>query len=235
MRAADRSHQARSGSPHQPYRGPVLEAADVERALTLGHESRGFEVKGPGRSDDKHLLAKTARAALSMGNLRDGGYIVIGIEDLRQAEMLPGLNDDQVTSWLAYDDVAARIGEYGDPPVRFDVKAVVLANGTKVVVLQVHEFADVPHLCARGYQPPGDRTHVLRKGALYVRSRKTPGTSEAASALEMREVLDLAVEKELRRYVSAIRNAGLLPHAAPSASAPDSDALYEAERAKGWS
>jgi hypothetical protein len=53
---------------------PVLSSGEIEQVLSLGHEIRGFELKAPGPSTvDRHLLAKVARAALSLGNLRDAG------------------------------------------------------------------------------------------------------------------------------------------------------------------
>jgi predicted HTH transcriptional regulator len=180
----------------------VFTTEEVETALRTGYEGRGFELKGAGASDDKHFLAKVARAALSMGNLRDGGHVVIGIDDTKSQEMLPGLDDQQLASWLAYDDVSARLAVYSDPPLRFDLAQVDLSTGARVVVVRVHEFDDIPHLCARNYPD------VLRKGALYVRSRKMPETAEVASSVEMREILDLAAEKRLRAYIEAAERAG---------------------------
>lgn len=180
----------------------MLTTEELEDALSLGYEGRGFEFKGPGDCGDKYFLAKVARAALSMGNLRDGGYVVIGIDDSSPERMLPGLNDDQLNSWLAYDDVAARLSAYCDPPVQLDIASFTFSSGASVIVLQVHEFGDIPHLCAREYPD------VLRRGALYVRSRKLPETSEVASSVEMREVLDLAAEKRLRAFVEMAERAG---------------------------
>jgi hypothetical protein len=51
----------------------VLAGDAVEQLLLLGHESRSFEVKGPGELKDKAFCAKVARAAMAMANLRDGG------------------------------------------------------------------------------------------------------------------------------------------------------------------
>jgi hypothetical protein len=59
----------------------VLSANEIDEILRGGYELRGFELKGPGGRNDPHLLRKVVRAALSMGNLRDGGHIVIGIDD----------------------------------------------------------------------------------------------------------------------------------------------------------
>ena len=79
-----------------------------------------------------------------MGNLRDGGYVVIGIDDAAPQEMLPGLDDEELASWQAYDDVSARLAVYCDPPLRFEMAQFELASSAEVVVLQVHEFSDIP-------------------------------------------------------------------------------------------
>lgn len=110
-----------------------------------------------------------------MGNLRDGGYVVIGIDDDRSREMLPGLSDEELAMWLVYDEVSEKLALYCDPPVSFDLAERTVRTGARVVVIHVHEFADIPHLCARDYE------RVLRRGAPYVRSRKKPETADQAS------------------------------------------------------
>jgi len=116
---------------------------------------------------------KVVRAAIGMGNLRDGGHVIIGIEDKKPQAMLPGLSADDLASWT-YDDVARKMAEYVDPPLRFDLDLRTLSSGAIVVVIEVFEFSDLPHLCAKG------DGKILRKGALYVRPRKVPETSEVA-------------------------------------------------------
>lgn len=201
----------------------MLGPEEIEVALSAGYELRHLELKGPGYRSDTHLFAKVTRAALGMGNLRDGGQVIIGIADDDPAAMLPGLQRDQLESWLAYDDVARKFAEYADPPLRFDVADILLSSGASVAVVSVSEFADSPHLCARAYES------VLRKGALYVRPRKVPETSEVASLVEMRDVIQLATEKALRAYVATAERAGLTVSGGPS-----DEARYEQERARGW-
>lgn len=173
---------------------------------------------------DAHLFAKVARAALSMGNLRDGGHVVIGIDDADPATMAPGLSDPELDSWTAYDDVSRKLAEYAAPPLSFEVAVRQLRSGSRVVVIQVEEFADIPHLCAKDYPK------VLRNGALYVRPRKVPETAEVAGIVEMREVLDIATEKALRAYVGTAHRAGI---DLGGKRLSDAD-LYEAERKAGW-
>jgi hypothetical protein len=94
----------------------MLTAAEIEEVLRVGYEQRHLELKGPGRWDDTQLMAKVIRTALSLGNLRDGGHIVIGINGKNPASMLPGLTADEAASWRAYDDVSRKMAEYADPP-----------------------------------------------------------------------------------------------------------------------
>jgi hypothetical protein len=215
-------------SPPQVYDHGVLSAAEIEDLLQAGYETRGFELKGPGSRTDSHLMAKVTRAALSLGNLRDGGHIVIGIDDKNPASLGPGLSSADLASWTSYDDVARKMAEYADPAVSFDISFPVLSSGAEVAVLQVHEFEDLPHLCSKQYDP------VLRKGALYVRSRKLPETAEVASSVEMREVLQLATEKALRGYVETAQRAGVgLASSNPNQVLFD-EARFEAQRQVAW-
>jgi hypothetical protein len=204
----------------------MLEILEVEAVLAGGVELRGFEVKGAGPRTESHLFAKVTRAALGMGNRRDGGHVVIGISDGDLTAMLPGLDGDDLASWLSYDDVARKLAEYADPPLRFAIAALELSSGATVAVVEVVEFEDIPHLCKKSHEP------VLRQGALYVRPRKVPETSEVASSVEMREVIDLATEKGIRDYVGIAERAGLAITSRPT-TASDS-VRYQAEREEAW-
>lgn len=207
----------------------MLSREEIEAALSSGYEFRGFELKGPGVRTDGHFFAKVARAALGLGNLRDGGHLIIGIADDDIAAMLPGLDETSLVSWTAYDEVARKLAEYADPPLRFDLAAVVLSTGAAVVAMQVFEFEDAPHICARDFEG------ALRKGALYVRSRRVPETSEIPSSVEMRELLDLATEKALRAYIERAERAGVtLGSGEPSPRPEADDEAYEDERARAW-
>jgi hypothetical protein len=207
----------------------VLSAEEIEEVLRGGYELRGFELKGPGSREDANFFVKVTRAALGLGNLRDGGHVILGIDDADPAGMGPGLDADGLASWIAYDDVARKLATYADPPLRFAVAQRVLRSGATVGVLQIFEFDDIPHLCAKEH-PAG-----LRKGALYVRPRKVPETSEIASSVEMREILDLATEKALRAFVERAQRAGIeLSTQRPDERSAAEDERYEDERGRAW-
>jgi hypothetical protein len=205
----------------------MLSAKEIETALDTGHELRALEVKGPLPATDPRFFAKVTRAALSMGNLRDGGHVVIGIADDDLGAMLPGLSPDDLATWVAFDDVSQRMAEYTDPPLRLHIEEFSLSTGAVVAVIEVGEFVDTPHLCASDY------SGVLRRGAVYVRSLKMPQTAEIASSAEMRALLDLATQKALRSYVETAERAGV--HLQGSAgTALSDDELFKRERERGW-
>ncbi len=208
----------------------MLDASELEAMLASGYEQRAFELKGAGLRTDKQFFAKVTRAALSMGNLRDGGFVVIGIDDKNPASLGPGLSDEQFASWSEYDHVARGLADYADPPLHFEMASYNLSSGARVALLKVSEFSDMPHLCAKAYEPD------LRKGALYVRTRKLPETAEVASSVEMRDVLDLATEKALRSYVETAQRAGVRFEAEPVVDEAEVSArAFEAQRRVAWS
>jgi len=169
--------------------------------LDLGYETPGIEFKGPGPSSDKNLFAQVVRAVLGMANRRDGGRVVIGVDCRKNLINGIGLLDSQLASWN-YDDVASKLASYSDPSVIFDLQ-VKNHGGKNYILLEVDEFSNLPILCNKDY--PG----ILRKGACYVRSRKKPETTEIPSQEDMRDLLDLAIEKGLRKYVGTAHKAGV--------------------------
>lgn len=210
----------------------MLSDAEIDAALAAGYEFRYLELKGPGPATDSHLFAKVAKAALGLGNLRDGGQVVIGIDDKDPAARAPGLSPEQLATWRNYDHVSSRLANYADPPLRFDLRVATLSSDAAVIVINVYEFADVPHLCAKSYDKPteaGPSERVLRKGALYVRPRKGIETSEVSTAVDMRDIIELATDKALRGFVGRAERAGL-----ELRTARDAGDRFEAERAEGW-
>ncbi|MGA7678303.1 MAG: ATP-binding protein [Dehalococcoidia bacterium] len=172
--------------------------------LALGHEVTGTEFKGSGPASDRHLFAKVARAVLGMANRRDGGRVIIGVEDNGGTPNPVGLAKPDLDTWK-YDDVAAKFAKYADPSVNFELKQEQHI-GKDFVILYVAEFEEIPVLCKQDYNK--DKQVILRKGACYVRSRRKPETTEIPTQEDMRDLLDLAAEKRLRRYLEQAKRAG---------------------------
>jgi hypothetical protein len=204
----------------------VVTVDEVQQFLRLGHEIRSFEVKGPGSLSDKGYCAKVARAAMAMGNLRDGGLVCLGIAETRMADMLPGLDPTQLIEWANYDDVTDALARYADPPVAFRPHRLTLASRREVVVIEVSEFEDVPHVCKRDYP------EILQNGMTYVRPRGKPESVPVPSSTEMRELLDLAITKGVREFIRRAGAAGVQFGAVPTVEDVEREAFAnEAKRA----
>jgi hypothetical protein len=146
-----------------------------------------------------------------MANLPGGGVIIIGVNEQAGHVIDPvGLTDADLATWN-FDDVAAGIAAAADPRITFDLEMVALEQ-RRFVVLTIHEFDDIPVICSRDANTQGDV--ILRRGALYVRGHGKPETSEVASQTQMREVLDLAVDKGVRTFMARVYRANVLPQVA---------------------
>jgi predicted HTH transcriptional regulator len=188
--------------------------------LALGHERRGIEFKGPGPRSAAVLFAKVVRAMLGMANQQDGGMVIVGVDENAGVLTPSGISLTDLATWR-YDDIAAGIASYADPLVAFDIEERE-QDGRRFLVIRVHEFEDVPVICKKEFPA------ILRPGACYVRTRRKPETSEIPSQTEMRDLLDLAINKGLRKFISRAMAAGLLHSAVPAAPVSDSDA-YRAQ------
>src|SRR5207249_3625588 len=197
---------------------------EFEDVLALGHERRGTEFKGPGTRTDKSFFARVARAALGMANRQDGGLIVIGIEDKNSVLKSVGLNATDLATWN-HDEVSTSLAAYADPSISFDFQILNYKNNSHVI-LKIHEFEDIPVLCRQDYIKGEDV--VLRKGACYIRSRHKPETSEIPSQEDMRDLLDLATDKGVTKFVARAVKSDLIIVSPLGATAPADKELFEA-------
>jgi len=194
---------------------------EFAQLLTLGHETHGIEFKGPCARTDKPQFAKVVRAVLGMANRRDGGKVVIGVsEEAGNKLELVGLSQQQLNTW-AHDGVAGVVAGYADPFVTLVTEHIEYCGG-KFVVLTVAEFEEVPVLCKKAYPD------VLNPGACYVRRRGSPGTSEVPTQAEMRDLLELATEKGVRKFFQQIHRAGI--DLAGVQVPPDDAQLFDQQR-----
>lgn len=173
--------------------------------LAIGREQPTVEFKGPGPKSDKHLFAKVTRAVLGMANRRDGGFVIVGVKEDQSGLALAGLTAEQLASW-SYDNLADGFASYAEPSVEFD-REVIKYKRKKFLVIRVEGFTEVPVLCKKGYNK--DREVILRDGACYIRPRRKPETIEVSTYADMRDLIDLATDKSLRRFIARAQAAGI--------------------------
>ncbi len=179
-----------------------MDQQTFKEILQFGHEVPGVEFKAPGRWDDKSLRASIVRAILAMGNRRGGGRVIIGVVEGSDKQLEPrGFEQSEISDWN-HDGISGVVSGYADPYV--DIKTDKFEfEGKFFLDILVNEFEEVPVLCKKDYQD------VLRAGACYVRRRGKPESSEIPNQSEMRDLLSLATEKGLRRFIQLTYRAGI--------------------------
>jgi hypothetical protein len=101
------------------------------------------------------------------------------------------------------DQLSAHFSEYADPYI--EVLLIKHDVGRKTFcILRVSEFSELPVVCKK------DGLENLRRGAMYTRSRRLPETVAVPSQVEMREILDLAIEKRSRAFALQADRMGLV-------------------------
>jgi predicted HTH transcriptional regulator len=177
--------------------------------IQLGREERYLEYKGsvPWESTKTKII----KTAMAMANCRDGGTVVIGVLQKGPQWVAEGVSSDHLESYNA-DQIQAAINRHADPYVRTELYRLNL-EGRTFLALVVQEFERVPVVCKKDGPE-------LRQGAIYMRSHRMPESCEVRSQTEMREILDLAVDKALKEFVHRIQVAGIrIPEAYQSEAA----------------
>jgi predicted HTH transcriptional regulator len=172
----------------------------VQGMLDLLQEARAVDFKRAAPWDQ--LKQGIPKDILAMSNLRDGGIIVVGIEEGNKEWNCTGMTDEQLNTYNA-DNMIDHVNKYASPPVTFDVVKHADMEGLTYLVIQAHEFEERPVVCKRNC------ADELREGAFYIRPLGKPESREVQTADEMHDLLDLAVEKRTRNFLHQIHRAGI--------------------------
>lgn len=181
--------------------------------IVHGVEERNLEYKGNIAWQDATIKGRLCKSIIAMANLQDGGSIVIGVEETKKKGQFiaKGLSNENLDTFRP-DDLMAWVNEYASPPVELTLQRVAYDN-KNFVIIRVREFAELPVVCKKS------GADAMRNGALYIRRKRTTETAEVSSEGEMREILELAADKNMRRFLERRDRIG--------ASAPSSGTLFD--------
>jgi predicted HTH transcriptional regulator len=172
-------------------------------ALDRCQESQGIDFKESAPWES--LKWKIICTALAMGNLRDGGIIVIGASERGQTWELTGIGPDHLETYTV-DIIIDVINKYASPNLDLDIVRVP-RNGIEFLAIQIREFSDTPIVCKNN----GPQGKSIVEGAVYVRPPGIAKTTRVMKASQMHDLLELAAEKRARRILEVSRRIGLEP------------------------
>lgn len=164
------------------------------------------------------LKLRLIRTILAMGNLRDGGVIIIGASERDDTWELTGISHEHLAAY-DFDDITDAINKYASPPMQIEIVLVKYRSDKEFLAFQVKEFESLPYIC-KNNAPNGNR--LLREGEVYIRPPGKPQTKKISNAQEMGDLLELAAEKRARSIISTSRRIGFIP-------LPDNDQHFDRE------
>jgi predicted HTH transcriptional regulator len=172
----------------------------VRELLALGSESRvDYKSARPAPSEARPR-AVFAKHVIGLSNRKDGGYLLIGVEDGTLAPV--GLTADQVESWDAAR-IHPWLAGYAAPAPVIQVVRGSLEDGKALVALRVLPFDEQPLVCTKTVSDAQNKP-ITREGALYIRNEVTQ-TREVSTEAEMRELLGRAYVKRGERLLQEIK------------------------------
>src|SRR5262249_52550738 len=146
------------------------------------------------------------------------GHIIIGVEEGNSTSSRlwtpVGISSKDIATY-DQDEIADFVAVYADPYARFSVELVELEK-KNFLVFSVAGFDQYPVICKKSYDA------YLEQSAVYVRPESgRPRTEKISTYKEMRDLLDLATEKGVQRFLKMQARIG-------SAGPSDAD-LFDAQ------
>jgi hypothetical protein len=195
----------------------VLDEALIDYLIFHGREERNLEYKQSISWSDIATKVKVTKSAMAMANISDGGYIVFGEKKNGEVYEPEGMQKDHADSFKQ-DDIMEWVNGYADPYVELIV-SFAERDGKPFIVIQVQEFDQLPVVCKKDGEG-------LKRGDVFTRGRRKYETARVGSQTEMREILDLAVDKEIRR----LRSRGLITSIEVVSPTEDDRQAFEQQR-----
>jgi len=170
-------------------------------------EQRNCEFKSA-NAWDGDFKYKIVRAILCMANKKNGGSIIIGVDENKIAGTF-NINELDESTAKTYngDEVMQFVNDgYADPSVSITLQKLKNeSTGKPLINIHVSEFESIPISCKKDYKD------ILQTGKIYSRSFSKQECTPNLSSEELREIIDLAKDKAVKKEISHLKEIGVIP------------------------
>ncbi len=166
---------------------------EIREIAKQGTERRNLELKGKILWDNYKF--KLVKSIIAMANLKGGGTILLGIDEDKRD--IVGIDTGEL-KFFHHDRIKPFANDYANPPVDFDIEIKTI-DDKFVIEIIVKEFEFTPIICAKQKNPH------LYEGDIYIRPNKKIEARKIQKSYEMRELVDLAVDKEILKLEHRIK------------------------------
>lgn len=178
-----------------------MSTEDFLRLVEAGYETRNIEFKPSyiwSVPANIWMREKMIQTILGLVNTRDGGSVIIGIEEDRNGINprinMVGMTEEEINSFN-YDILKSIIDSFASSNTEFDISEA-FHDGKKYLVIQVNEFEEFPVICKRNGQYINEsRDRILREGDVYCRSKKGRPSTIRVSYNEIKEIIESSIDK----------------------------------------
>jgi hypothetical protein len=128
-----------------------------------------------------------------MSNIRDGGTIVIGVEEENERFIPTGVSATNSKSYKI-DEMRDQLASFCDPSPEFRVDFPKDSTGRLFVVISIAPFRDLPLLAKKGI------SGVITANAIYYRNtNKRVESAPISNTHDLRDLIELAARNLIRR------------------------------------
>lgn len=182
-----------------------LDPVVIDTILYGSGESRNIEFKPAFDWDTKEApknqKAETTRALLALSNTPGGGYVIIGITQIRnnqgKTETLKkiGVSDEVLKSYGNPDVIGRFVSNYTSYRVKFEIQSSevsISGEQRRFIAIKVKESTKaLPVICKKEYIDQKSHKQWLKEGAVYIRAMTYPIESREIRSIEEWEELIL--------------------------------------------
>lgn len=206
-----------------------LTEAKIQEILQGNAESLNTEFKASfDFGTNVWMREKLICSMLAMSNTRDGGSIVIGIEEnkLDKTYEYLGVQEEHLSTFNG-DNLKAKVESFSSFPLDYEI-GMGSYKGKKYIIINVPEFALNPAICKKCGDNQEDKT-ILEEGAIYIRTLK-----DKPSSIKLHKPADVQdfIERVADKQISHLHHRGW-KHETENIISKSDKSLFEKER-KGF-
>lgn len=165
-----------------------MTTAELESKLSGQAETQNIEFKAAYKWDVNFL----AKDILALSNVRDGGYIIIGVEDKTFQRI--GV-DEEVKKSYNRDIMLDQMSKFAIPSVDFYVLYPKDKDGLTYVIIHVLEFKEMPVVCRKGTPQSGTQSYLI----YYRNSNRRPESAPVSNHRDLEDIIERATVKKMKK------------------------------------